>query len=150
MTWSLNNKQIIHLQRVLALGYSKVILLHIYICVCVCVYVCMCVYIHTHIFPSPGYCPNPGIKPGSPALQADSFLSELPEKRTYTHTHTYIYIYIYIRTHIHTYPFSDSVVHTYICMYINRHIYIYIFFFRFFSLIGYCKTLNRIPCLIQV
>ena len=26
-------------------------------------------------FPSPGDLPNPGIKPGSPALQADSFLS---------------------------------------------------------------------------
>jgi len=28
-------------------------------------------------FPSPGDLPNPGIEPGSPALQADSFLSEL-------------------------------------------------------------------------
>ena len=94
---------------------------YIYVCVCVCICVHVCVCIHTPIFPSPGYCPNPGIKPGSPALQADSFLS-----------------------------FSDSVVHTYICMCINRHIYIYLFFFRFFSLIGYCKTLTRIPCLIQV
>ena len=25
------------------------------------------------LFPSPGYLPNPGIEPGSPALQADSF-----------------------------------------------------------------------------
>ena len=31
-------------------------------------------------FPSPGNLPNPGIKPGSPALQADSLLSELPGK----------------------------------------------------------------------
>jgi len=31
-------------------------------------------------FPSPGDLPNPGIKPGSPALQADSLLSEPPEK----------------------------------------------------------------------
>ena len=29
-------------------------------------------------FPSPGNLPNPSIKPGSPALQADSFPSELP------------------------------------------------------------------------
>ena len=29
-------------------------------------------------FPSPGDLPNPGIKPGSPALQADSLLSEPP------------------------------------------------------------------------
>ena len=31
-------------------------------------------------FPSPGHLPNPGIKPGSPALQADSFLFEPPGK----------------------------------------------------------------------
>ena len=31
-------------------------------------------------FPSQGDLPNPGIKPGSPALQADSFPSEPPEK----------------------------------------------------------------------
>ena len=32
------------------------------------------------LFPSPGDLPNPGIEPGSPALQADSLLSELPGK----------------------------------------------------------------------
>ena len=31
-------------------------------------------------FPSPGDLPNPGIEPGSPALQADSLLSEPSEK----------------------------------------------------------------------
>ena len=31
-------------------------------------------------FPSPGHLPEPGIKPGSPALQADSLPSEPPEK----------------------------------------------------------------------
>ena len=31
-------------------------------------------------FPSPGDLPNPGMEPGSPALQADSLLSESPEK----------------------------------------------------------------------
>ena len=31
-------------------------------------------------FPSPGDLPNPGIKPGSPALQADSLPSEPPDK----------------------------------------------------------------------
>ena len=31
-------------------------------------------------FPSPGDLPNPGIKPGSPALQADALLSEPPGK----------------------------------------------------------------------
>ena len=41
-------------------------------------------------FPSPGDLPNPGIKLGSPALQADSLPSEPPGKPIY------IYIYIYI------------------------------------------------------
>ena len=31
-------------------------------------------------FPSPGGLPNPGIKPGSPALQEDSLLPEPPGK----------------------------------------------------------------------
>ena len=31
-------------------------------------------------FPSPGDLPNPGIKPSSPALQADSLQTEPPEK----------------------------------------------------------------------
>ena len=31
-------------------------------------------------FPSPGDLPDPGIKPGSPALQADALLSEPPGK----------------------------------------------------------------------
>ena len=40
--------------------------------------------------PSPGDLPDPGIKPGSPALQADSLLTELPGKlatdRYYSHS----------------------------------------------------------------
>ena len=31
-------------------------------------------------FPSPGDLPNPGVKPGSPAFQADSLLTQLQEK----------------------------------------------------------------------
>ena len=31
-------------------------------------------------FPSPGDLPDPGFEPGSPALQADALLSELPGK----------------------------------------------------------------------
>ena len=31
-------------------------------------------------------------------------------------------------------------------IYIYIYIYIYIFFFRFFSIIGYCKILNIVPC----
>ena len=33
-------------------------------------------------FPSPGDLPNPGIEPGSPALQTDTLPSEPPEKAT--------------------------------------------------------------------
>ena len=33
-------------------------------------------------FPSPGDLPNPGIEPGSPALQADALPSEPPMTRT--------------------------------------------------------------------
>ena len=34
-------------------------------------------------FPSPGDLPNPGIEPGSPALQTDALLSEPPGKPMY-------------------------------------------------------------------
>ena len=34
-------------------------------------------------FPSPGDLPNPGIEPGSPALQADTLRSEPPGKYVY-------------------------------------------------------------------
>ena len=54
-------------------------------------------------FPSPGELPNPGIKPRSPALQADSSLSEphlffvfvffLKGKNEYEYTHTHTYLY---------------------------------------------------------
>ena len=37
-------------------------------------------YWHGLSFPSPGDLPNSGIEPGSPALQADSLLSEPPGK----------------------------------------------------------------------
>ena len=33
---------------------------------------------HGQPFPSPGDLPNPGIEPGSPALQADSLPADLP------------------------------------------------------------------------
>ena len=41
-------------------------------------------------FPSPGNLPDPGIKPVSPALQADSLQSELPEKPTYIYTNNFL------------------------------------------------------------
>ena len=47
---------------------------------------------------SPGYLPNSGIKPGSPALQVDSLPSEAPINNTHTHTHTHTHnVYFSIR-----------------------------------------------------
>ena len=51
-------------------------------------------------FPSPGDLPNPGIKPGSPALQADALPSEPPGK-------VYVCMYMYIHTHINTHTMDD-------------------------------------------
>ena len=42
--------------------------------------------------PPPGDLPNPGIEPRSPALQADSLLSELPGKPIFIYMWTYIYM----------------------------------------------------------
>ena len=80
------------------------------VCVCVCLCLCLCVCVITQSgltlsdpmdcsppgssvlefsrqeywnwlpFPSPGDLSNPGIEPGSPALQADSLLTEPPGK----------------------------------------------------------------------
>ena len=41
---------------------------------------CRQVYYNRQPFPSPGDLPDPGIKPGSPTLQADSLPTELPGK----------------------------------------------------------------------
>ena len=45
-------------------------------------------YWHGQLFHSPGDLPNPGIKPRSPALQADSLPAEPPGKTLY-----YGYVY---------------------------------------------------------
>ena len=42
-------------------------------------------------FPSPGELPEPGIEPGSPALQADTLPSEPPGKPTYCPEHKWFY-----------------------------------------------------------
>ena len=51
-------------------------------------------------FPSPGDLPDPVIKPGTPALQADSSLSEPPGKpRIYPHNIYFITGSLYFLTH---------------------------------------------------
>ena len=47
-------------------------------------------------FPTPGDLPNPGIKSGSPGLQADSLSTEAPGKPVYKSAHVYIHPFIYI------------------------------------------------------
>ena len=47
-------------------------------------------------FLSPGDLPDPGIEPGSPALQADALPSEPPGKPNSIYLYTYFQIYIYI------------------------------------------------------
>ena len=41
-------------------------------------------------FPSPGHLPDPGIKPGSPALQEDSLPTESPAKPSFDDEYYYI------------------------------------------------------------
>ena len=68
-------------------------------------------------FPSPGDLPNPGIKPLSPSLQADSFPAELPGKfssvihgiilcHDLLYHHLYIYKIIYFIHGINSVPVS--------------------------------------------
>ena len=60
-------------------------------------------------FSFPGDPPNQGIEPGSPALQAGSFLTEPPERLVYLYLNpkvSYLYIYSAVfrsrHTHTHT------------------------------------------------
>ena len=57
-------------------------------------------------FPTPGDLPNPGIKPGSPTLQADSLLSEPPGKP---------YNFPYVNA-----MFSETLNHTNIVSYLPK------------------------------
>ena len=50
-------------------------------------------------FPSAGDLPNPGIEPGSPALQASSLLSEPPGKPCLVHDMFKSYIWCDLRIH---------------------------------------------------
>ena len=63
----------------------KYLTLVISLCLCVCVFMLVMEFSRQEywglfLFPSPKYLFNPGIKPWSPELQADSLPSELPGK----------------------------------------------------------------------
>ena len=62
-------------------------------------------------FPSPGDLPDPGIEPGSPALEADALTSELPGKPKVRYIYIYIYIYIQILSVIGFYEIQNIVPH---------------------------------------
>ena len=61
-------------------------------------------------FPSPGDHPDPGIKPGSPALQADSLPSELQVivEKIYIYTHIYNLFLYHIISFSHQTPTKPS------------------------------------------
>ena len=50
--------------------------------------------------PPPGYLPNPGIKPSSPALQADSLPSEPPGKPCIPNTRPLSILFFYLECHL--------------------------------------------------
>ena len=73
-------------------------------------------------FPSPGDLPDPGIEPGSLALQADALLSEPPgNPQAYNYVFTYTQIYMYTCLYIH----SFIITHVYI--YTGLYVYMFIF-----------------------
>ena len=74
-------------------------------------------------FPSPGYLPDPGIKPRSPALQADSLPSELPGKPS---KDTIYFQIVPILQSFHTYKSALFVLY---CIGAGIFIYIALFYF---------------------
>ena len=77
-------------------------------------------------FPSPGDLPNPGIEPGSPALQADALPSEPPGyvlpssiylKSLFKDSLVYICVYIYmIVLHVHYDIYRECVLSRFSCV----------------------------------
>ena len=76
-------------------------------------------------FPSPGNLPDPGIKPGSPALQADSLPFE-PSGKTYTNTHTHIHTHTHTHTYIYICIYSALSLSFSLSLSLSLSIYIYI------------------------
>ena len=108
-------------------------------------------------FPSPGNFPKPGIEPGSPALQADSLLSEPPGKPKVTSIYNYAYNNIYLLLNIKYYKYNNiylliifiyniNVLYAYI---LNVYVlYIHFkFIYQFSSVAQSCPTLcNPMNC----
>ena len=57
-------------------------------------------------FPSPGHLPNPGIEPRSPALQADSLLTELEAKPIHISTCSQMTLLCISENYLHTSRFG--------------------------------------------
>ena len=77
---------------------------------------------------------QPGIKPASPALQADSLLPEPSLKLIiyictyiYMYIHTHTHIYIHIRVYVYEYIHKSICVCVCVCVYIHLYICTYIY-----------------------
>ena len=63
-------------------------------------------------FPSPGDLPDPGIKPRSPALQADSLLTELWGKTEWGVSQLEGFIYTNTHSHVHMWKTTEETITT--------------------------------------
>ena len=74
---------------------------------------------------------DPGIKPASPALQADS-LPLSHQGNIHIYMYVYIYIYIYIHMYIHIYICIHIYTYIHICVYIYMYVCIYMYIYKLF------------------
>ena len=73
-------------------------------------------------FPSPGDFPNPGIEPGSPALQADALPSEPPGKTSLVPAGKPIYIYISTLFRFFSYRSLQSIELSALCYMVGSYL----------------------------
>ena len=68
-------------------------------------------------FPSPGDLPNPGIEPGSPALQTDALSSEPPGKPTVV----WLWPQVNIRERTQLHPSTENWIKDLLCMILHQN-----------------------------
>ena len=74
-------------------------------------------------FPSPGHLPNPGVKLASPALQADSLLTEPVGEPPYINICLHVYLCVYIRVCVFIFVYTCVCI----CLYIDTWVSVCIF-----------------------